>query len=407
MSTPSETSQPAQESAQRYDVVIVGGGVMGSSTAWHLLSEAPGMRVAVVEPDPAYAGAASSFASGGVRQLFSRAENVLMSRYTHEIIDSWADWTPPSGETDPAEVPDLGWHPNGYLFVTDHDLSDQLHADYQQQKSLGVENLWLEPDELRERYPLIETSDLGPAVLSPRDGWLAPSALLEGMARRARRLGATFIRDRVVEIERDAKRATGVRLESGSRIEADNVVNVAGVWATDLSAQLGLMVPVEPMRRFDHYVESPMDFAGYPFIKDPAGLAIRPEGPGLTAALVDFSTPGGWDLSIDKSWFEETVWPALVERVPNADQLKLVSTWSGHYDQNRLDGQMILDRWTGELDNYFIATGFSGHGLMHAPAVGRALTELILHGSFQTIDLSRMGLQRVFDNEPYRELTIR
>lgn len=407
MSTPSETSPPARESAERYDVVIVGGGVMGCSTAWHLLAAAPGMSVAVVEPDPAYAGAASSFASGGVRQLFSRAENVLMSRYTHEVIETWADWTPPSGETDAAEVPDLGWHPNGYLFITDHELSDQLRADYEQQRSLGVENVWLDPHELRERYPLIETSDLGPAVLSPRDGWLAPSALLEGMARRSRRLGATFVRDRVVEIERDNKGATGVRLESGGRITADVVVNVAGVWGTELSAQLGLKLPVEPMRRFDHYVESPMPFADYPFIKDPAGLAIRPEGPGLTAALVDFSTPGGWDLSIDKSWFEETVWPALVERIPQADELRLVSTWSGHYDQNRLDGQMILDRWTGELDNYYVATGFSGHGLMHAPAVGRALTELILHGAFQTIDLSRMGLRRVFDNEPYRELTIR
>lgn len=211
----------------------------------------------------------------------------------------------------------------------------------------------------------------------------------------------------MVEIEPSDHRVTGVRLESGSALRGDHVVNVAGVWATEPSAQLGLDLPVEPMRRFDHYVESPIDFSDYPFIKDPNGLAVRPEGPGLTAALVDFSTPGGWDLSIDKSWFEEVVWPALADRVPDADRLKLVSTWSGHYDQNRLDGQMILDRWTGNLENYYVATGFSGHGLMHAPAVGRALSELILHGSFQTIDLERMGLDRVEAGEPYSELTIR
>jgi glycine/D-amino acid oxidase-like deaminating enzyme len=403
----SDISTTTAESANRYDVLIIGGGVMGSATAWHLLAQAPGLSVAVIEPDPAYAGAASSYASGGVRQLFSRAENVLMSRYTHEIIASWSSWKPPTGEADPAEVPDLGWRPNGYLFITDPALSDQLRADYEQQRSLGVEGVWLEPDEMRERYPLIATDDLGPAILSPQDGWLAPSALLEGMARRSRRLGATFLRDRVVQIERDGDRATGVRLESGQTLFGDHIVNVAGVWGTELSAQLGLDLPVEPMRRFDHYVETPMDFSNYPFIKDPKGLAVRPEGAGLTAALVDFSTPGGWDLSIDKSWFEDVVWPALVDRVPGADQLKLVSTWSGHYDQNRLDGQMILDRWTGNLDNYYIATGFSGHGLMHAPAVGRALAELILHGSFQTLDLTRMGLARVLANEPYRELTIR
>ncbi len=380
-----------------YDVVVVGGGVMGSATAWHLLEAEPGLSVAVVEPDPSYEGAASSAASGGVRQLFTRPENVLMSRYTHEVIDRWADWAPPGGEALPEDAPELSWRPNGYLFVAAPGLSAQLRQDYEQQTSLGVEALWLEPEDLAERYPLIRTDDLGPAILSPRDGWLAPSAFLAGMMRRARRLGASVVR----------ARATGVVLDSGETLRAGHVVNVAGVWGPGLSADLGLRLPVEPMRRFDHYVESPMDFAGYPFIKDPAGLAVRPEGLGLTAALVDFSTPGGWDLSIDRSWFQDVVWPALVDRVPRADELRLVSTWSGHYDQNRLDGQMILDRWEGELDNYLFATGFSGHGLMHAPAVGRALAELVLHGAFRTLDLCRMGLARVLADEPYRELSIR
>jgi FAD-dependent oxidoreductase domain-containing protein 1 len=406
MSTRSEDGNPVGASAHRQDVVVIGGGVMGSATAWHLLSQAPGISVAVIEPDPGYAGAASSFASGGVRQLFSRPENVLMSRYTHEVIDGWADWAPPCGTADTDEVPDLGWRPNGYLFITDKELSTTLRADFEQQVALGVEAMWLEPDEIGERYPLIATDDLGPAVLSPRDGWLDPTAFLRGMERRSRRLGAVYLRDRAVDLDRTGRRITGVTLESGVSVRADHVVNVAGVWGPGLSAKLGLELPVEPMRRFDHYVETVTSFAGYPFIKDPRGLAVRPEGAGLTAALVDFSAPGGWDLSIDKSWFEDVVWPALAERVPTADRLKLVSTWAGHYDQNRLDGNMILDRWS-ELDNYYVATGFSGHGLMHAPAVGRALTELILHGSFQTLDLTRMGLARVLAGEPYRELTIR
>lgn len=391
-----------ETAGKHHDVVVVGGGVMGSATAWHLLAQDPGLSVAVIEPDPGYSGAASSFASGGVRQLFSRPENVLMSRYTHEIIDAWASWAPPSGAAATDEIPDLTWHPQGYLFITEKELSAQLRTDFEQQVALGVEAEWLEPDEIGERYPLIATDDLGPAVLSPRDGWLDPTAFLRGMARRGRRLGAVYVTDRAVGFDTARRRITGVRLESGSSLSADHVVNVAGVWGPGLSAQLGLDLPVEPMRRFDHYVETPVSFAGYPFVKDPRGLAVRPEGRGLTAALVDFSTPGGWDLSIDRSWFEETVWPALVERVPRADELRLMSTWSGHYDQNRLDGNMILDRWP-ELDNYFFATGFSGHGLMHAPAVGRALAELILHGGFQTLDLGRMGLRR----DPYPELTIR
>ena len=380
---------------------------MGSATAWHLLEAEPGCSVVVIEADPSHQGAASSAASGGVRQLFTRPENVLMSRYTHEVIDGWAGWVPPTGEVSPEEVPDLGWHANGYLFIATPELSGRLRADHEQQCALGVEGIWLEPEQLAERYPLINCSDLGPAVLSTRDGWLSPSALRNGMMHRARRLSAQLIRGRAAGFEREGRRLMGVRLETGELVRGRHIVNVAGVWGTALSEQLGLRLPVEPMRRFDHYVESPMQFAGYPFIKDPGGLAVRPEGSGLTAAVVDFSTPGGWDLSIDSCWFENVVWPALVQRVPRADELRLVSTWSGHYDQNRLDGQMILDRWDAELDNYYIATGFSGHGLMHAPAVGRGLTELILHGRFQTLDLSRMGLSRVMAGEPYRELTVR
>ena len=388
-------------------MVIIGGGAIGSATAWHLLEAAPGLTVAVVEPDPAYAGAASSSASGGVRQLFSRPENVLMSRYTHEVIDTWAEWTSPDGSGDDDASPDLGWRPNGYLFIAEPELSEQLRIDFEQQQSLGVENEWLEPEQIAERYPMIATEGLGPAVLSPRDGWLNPSSFLKGMVTRGRRLGATFVRDKAVDFDVVSRRVAAVRLESGDSLSADRVINVAGVWGPDLSAKLGLQLLVEPMRRFDHYVELRQNFADYPFIKDPRGLAVRPEGAGLTAALVDFATPGGWDLSIDRTWFESVVWPALVHRVPSADELRLVSTWSGHYDQNRLDGNMILGRWDAELDNYLFATGFSGHGLMHAPAVGRALAELVVHGAFQTIDLSRMGLERVLAGAPYRELTIR
>lgn len=390
-----------------HDVAIIGGGAIGSATAWHLLEAEPSLRVAIIEPDPGHGRSAASAASGGVRQLFSRPENVQMSRYTHEVIGAWSQWQPPDGTPEDREVPDLGWKPQGYLFVAEPRMADQLRSDFERQRALDADVRWLAPDDLAEQYPLIRTDDLGPAILSPRDGWLTPTAFVGGMLSRARRLGARLVRERASGFERTGRRLTGVALESGDIVRADAVVNAAGVWGPGLSEQLGLRLPVEPMRRFDHFVESPMDYSGYPFLKDPNGLAIRPEGRGINAARVDFASPGGWDLTIDKSWFEEQVWPQLVARVPHADQLRLVSTWAGHYDQNRLDGQMILDRWDSELDNYYFATGFSGHGLMHAPAVGRALTELILTGEFCAIDLSRMGLARVLAGERYAETTIR
>jgi FAD-dependent oxidoreductase domain-containing protein 1 len=394
-------------SDQRYDVVVIGGGVMGAAAAWQLLEAEPSLAVVVVEPNPGGERAASSRASGGVRQLFSRPENVLMSRYTHEVIDAWHDWTPPTAKAHPEDVPELGWRPRGYLFIARPSHSEALFADLERQRGHGVQAEWLEPEQLEERYPLLHNDDLGPAILSPQDGWLDPHAFLHGMLSRSRRLGATLVNDQAVGFDTARRRITSVTLESGLRLRGDAFVNVAGVWGPSLSERLGLRLPVEPMRRFDHYVRTVADLDGYPFIKDPAGLAVRPEGPGLTAAVVDFDAPGGFDLSIDKSHFEDVVWPALVERIPATDRLKLVSTWAGLYDQNRLDGNMILDRWKDRLDNYFFATGFSGHGLMHAPAVGRALTELILHDCFQAIDLTRMGLTRVTNQAPYRELTIR
>ena len=390
-----------------YDVIVIGGGVVGCSAAWHLLTGASELRVLVVEPDPSFTRAASSASSGGVRQLFTRPENVLMSQYTLELIDDWSRWTSPSGDTHPDAVIDLSWRDNGYLFITSPELSDALRSDYEQQVALGVEASWLEPDDLRELYPEMETSDLGTAVLSTRDGWLDPNSLAVGLRQRAKSSGAEIVKNRAVSFETRGRRVTGVTLETGQTVRTAQVVNAAGVWGPGLSSRLGLDLPVEPMRRFDHFVRTPGEFSSRPFIKDPGGLAVRPEGDGLNAAIVDFSTPGGWDLSIDRSWFDEVVWPALYERIPSTENLKLVSTWAGFYDQNRFDGNMILDRWTDQYENYFFATGFSGHGLMHAPAVGRALAELIVHGSFQTLDLSRMGLQRVRDDRPYRETTVR
>ncbi len=394
-------------SEQRFDTAVIGGGVVGCATAWHLLEAAPGMSVAVIEPDPTNRAAASSAASGGVRQLFTRPENVQLSQYTHEVINDWSAWgTAHPGAAEDA-TPELGWHPNGYLFIADPRHSAQLRADVEQQRDLGVDSIWLEPEQLQDRYPLLATDDLGPGVLSPRDGWLDPHAFRSGMRARARALGALETAARVVDFDVTGRRVRAARLDSGEVVRGDAFVNVAGVWGPGLSAQLGLDLPVEPMRRYDHYVDTPGDFAAYPFIKDPAGLAVRPEGPGLTAALVDFSHPGGFDLGIDRSYFEDAVWPALVQRFPATAPLRLRSAWAGLYDQNRLDGNMIIDRWAGHLENYYVATGFSGHGLMHAPGVGRALTELVLHAAYRTIDLTRMGLDRVRTNQPYAELAVR
>jgi glycine/D-amino acid oxidase-like deaminating enzyme len=127
----------------------------------------------------------------------------------------------------------------------------------------------------------------------------------------------------------------------------------------------------------------------------------------LSVGLVDFNHPGGEDWTVDETYYSKAVAPALAHRLPRIGELTERQTWTGMYDQNRLDGNMILGNWPGHLDNFYVASGFSGHGFMHALGVGRGLAELILHGEYTTLDLGRMGYQRVLDNRPYPEEGVR
>jgi FAD-dependent oxidoreductase domain-containing protein 1 len=380
------------------DVVIIGAGVMGCATAVHLLRDEPGLRVTIIEPDTSYTLAATPRASGGVRQLFSCPENIAMSQYTLDVINDWRSFAGPG-------APDLLWRSHGYLFVGAD--AAPLQASLEVQLTHRVRAEWLEPEQLAARFPQLAVGDLAGGVLSPDDGWLDPTALHQGMLTAARRLGARLLHDQAVGFDIARTRVSAVWLKSGGRLAAEAMVNAAGCWASELAARAGMPVPVEPMRRYEYYAEVREDLDGLPFVKDPAGLALRPQGPGISAGLVDFSQPGGFDLSVDHGYFERTVWPAVAHRFPRLDQLRLRRTSAGLYDQNRLDGNMIIGNHPGRLDNFYLACGFSGHGLMHAPAAGRALAELIRHGEYRAIDLTRMGYQRILDSAPYAEAGIR
>jgi FAD-dependent oxidoreductase domain-containing protein 1 len=148
-------------------------------------------------------------------------------------------------------------------------------------------------------------------------------------------------------------------------------------------------------------------FGPLPFIKDSSGLAIQALSPGLLVGLVDFSAPGGFDTPIDTHYFEASVWQPLANRIPSLEHCEVTHTGTGFYDQNRLDGNAILGNWPGHLDQYYVACGFSGHGLMHALGMGRGLAELIVHGAYQTIDLERFGYKRVVEGAGVAERGVR
>ncbi len=384
----------------RADILIIGGGVMGSACATFLLMADPTLAVTVVEPDPTYEFAASLKASGGVRRLFALPENIRMSQFSVEWFGKFHEHVSVAGE-----APDLNWKQGGYLFIVPRDAARlaQLERALRLQQELGVSVEMLDPSMLKRRFPSIEVGDLGAATLSPDDGWLDPNAVLQGLRKKARSLGAIYLQDRVVGLESSGNLVRSAALASGAAMHAEQFVNCAGAWAKEICAMLGIPLPVEPMRRFDTYFEYQGTIEPLPYIKDVGRLAMRPEGKGFTAGLVNWNEPRGFNFDVDHSYFQSVVWPAAAHRVPAFNTIREGSTWTGLYDQNELDANMILGACPGRFPNFIMTTGFSGHGLMHAPAVGRAVKELILDGGFQTLDLSRMGYQRVIDNAPYRE----
>jgi glycine/D-amino acid oxidase-like deaminating enzyme len=379
----------------RQDVAIIGGGIIGCAAAYFLkLAGVP--RVAVIEPDPTYAKASSPIATGGCRRLFARPENIRMSQFSIEFFKAFEAHT----------GVDVQWKEGGYLFVVTEGHEQTLEKNYETEKNLGVKVELLDKDAIAQRYPWMRHDDLALGVLSPEDGWLDPNSALQGFRKKAQALGAVFHKDRVVDLYTDGRRVSELELASGERIAADHVINAAGCWAASIAKLAGMDLPVNPMRRFEHYVELAEELPPMPLIKDPERLVIRPEGKGYAVGLVDGKEPRGFNTALDPAWFEKVVWPALASRIPAFEQLKLRREWAGLYDECELDGNMILGNWPGRLDNFHVACGFSGHGLMHAPAVGRALSELIVHGRFETLDLSRMGYRRVLDGTPYGETGI-
>jgi FAD-dependent oxidoreductase domain-containing protein 1 len=375
----------------RFDVAVIGGGAIGSSVACFLLREQPGLRVAIVEPDPTYEFASTPRASGGARRLFSCPENIAMSMFGIDFIRA---------------LPEVGWKPGGYLFIVQDAGVATLEAGWRTQTALGARVELLDHAGLARRFPSMNVADLAAGAWSPDDGWCDPYALLQALRREARALGATYVKDRVVALAWEGARVHTATLESGGTLAADHFVNAAGAWAKLVADMAGMPLPIEPLRRFEHYFETPNAIEPLPYVKDLDRLAFRPEGRGYSGGLVNSDEPRGFNFDVDHNWFEAVVWPALAHRFPAFEAVRCKRTWSGLYDQCELDGNPIIGNWPGRLDNFHVVAGFSGHGMMHAPAAGRAIAERIVHGEYRTIDLARLGYSRIVANEPYPECGI-
>ncbi len=388
-----------------WDVVIAGGAVTGSSAAWWLRGQAPDLRVLVVEPDPSYAQSATALSVASVRSQFSNPVNVEISRFGVDFIRNFGDRIGPDGR-----VPSLGLKENGYLFLTGSDtgaaVMEELAA---MQRGLGAATRVLGRAELASRYPWMKLDDVVAGSIGDRDeGWFDNMGLLSGFRNGARARGVTYVKDRVAGLVRDGARITGVTLEQGGTVATGAFLCAAGTASAGVCRMAGLELPVEPRKRTVFVIDAPnARHPEAPLIIDHSGIYLRPEhGAWITATVPDTDGPcAADDWEADHAQFEDLIWPRLYERAEGFDAVKVTRFWVGHYDYNRLDQNAVLGRWPG-TENFYIAAGFSGHGLQQAPAVGRGLAEVILTGSYQTLDLSPLGAERILENRPFLERAV-
>lgn len=381
------------------DVAIVGGGIMGSATSYFLKQLSPAIRVLVIEPDPTYEFASTPRASGGARRLFSCRENIEMSNFSIDFIKAFPTAMAVNGVDAPVD-----WVEGGYLSIVPPQGMKTLESNYAIQRSLGCDVYMLTPSELKARFPSMRVDDLAGGVLSPRDGWCDPYSLLQGFRKKALSLGVEYVVDRVTGLSLTQPRVHAAVLESGTSVCAMAFVNAAGAWAGDVSAMAGVPLPIAPMRRFEHYFTCGAPMERLPYVKDLSRLAFRSEGAGFSGGLVDGSEVRGFNFDVDHDYFERVVWPAVAHRFPPLESAKCHRTWAGLYEQCELDGNPVIGATA--IANFFAIAGFSGHGMMHAPAAGRAIAELIVQGRFESIDLTRLGYARVVSGEAYREAGI-
>ena len=391
-----------------YDVVIVGGAVMGSSTAYWLTASADFKgRVLVIERDSTYHYAPSARAASCIRQQFSQPVNVLISQFGVEFVRGFRDRMQKHYPGEAA--PDLAFREHGFLYCWRPEHAERARERAELQRSLGAHTLFLTPAEIKQRFPWANVDDLGGASWATEaEGWFDNIGLLNGLRHAAKMQGATYVENEVTGIDRDGDRITGVLLATGERIACGTLVNTAGGRGRIVANLAGLDIPVERRKRDLFVFASDKPVAGrMPHVIDITGSFCRPEGRFYLCGNAPLEDP---EVALDDydtrhADFEDIIWPTLVNRIPQFDALKLQRFWSCHYDYNTLDYNAIIGPHS-EVQNFIFVNGFSGHGLQQSPAVGRAVAELITFGQYRTIDMSEMSYERVRANRPFLEEAI-
>jgi FAD-dependent oxidoreductase domain-containing protein 1 len=386
-------------------IVIIGGGAIGSSAAYHLATHPRfAGEIVVVERDPTYARASSALSASGIRQQFSTPVSIRMSQYGLAFIRAARELLAVDGE-----APELGFKEHGYLFLATASGEGVLRENVALQRAEGAEIELLDPPGIAARFPWMATEGLAAGAFGVRgEGSFDGPALLQAMRRKARALGVRYVARECTGFVRDRARVCGVRLDDGGVLDCDAAVVAAGAWSGRVATFLGIDMPIVPRKRMVYVIACRELLPRCPLVIDPTGIWFRPEGAFfLTGRSPDEGEPDPDEppLVVEEEMFTEQIWPVLAERVPAFESIKVTSSWAGYYELNLFDHNGIVGRHPS-LENVVFAAGFSGHGMQHSPATGRGVAELIAEGRYTTLDLSPLGWERLIENRPMWERNV-
>lgn len=379
-------------------VLIIGGGAIGSAIAAHLvrLPEGRSQSITVLERDVSYAQASSALSAASIRQQFSTPLNIAMSQYGLEQLRAMG--------------PDAGLVERGYLYLATPEGAQGLRELHALQCAAGADIALMTPAQLKQRWSWLATQDLALGSWGRSgEGWFDGWGLLQHERRQALQQGVRYLQAEAMALERDATGAlAGVRCADGALLQAEHYVLACGAWSGTLAATAGLAVPVSGKRRSVYVFRSPEKAPDSPLLIDPSGLWFRPEGD--DGLFICGGPPLGPDddfltLDPEPDLFEERLWPALAERVPGFESLRPQRAWAGYYEMNSFDHNGLVGALP-DCPNLLLACGFSGHGLQHAPGVGRGVAELIAYGEYRSLDLAPLSPTRIAAGQPYRELNV-
>lgn len=385
--------------AQRsFDVVIIGGAMMGSSVAWWLRnSDHFSGSIAVIEADPSFATASTSHTNSCMRQQFGSEINIKISQFGAEFVAKFQDYM----GSDAPKIPIQNF---GYMYLATSEATAQSLRDKATlQQRLGAGTKLYSPAELATKFPFYNVDDVVLASHNTQDEGYFDGGTVFDYFRKAR--DVSRIHDTVTGLEQIDGRVTAVHLQSGETLSAGCVVNAAGPRADQIMRMAGLSLPVEPRKRFTWVFQAadplPSDL---PLTIDPSGVHFRSDGMYYMAgcAPLDDHAVDHDDFAMDHDLWESHVWPIIANRIPQFERIKVIQEWAGHYAYNTLDQNAILGPHP-DVRNLYLVNGFSGHGLQQAPAVGRGIAEHIATGSYQTLDLSPLGVDRIAEHRMVRE----